>query len=254
MILQRYLDGRTLDEVAIARIKAHEPEDGFYVAFSGGKDSVVILDLVKRSGCKFDAHYNLTTVDPPELVRFVRTFPEVEVHRPVETMWQLIRRKGMPPRRNRAFCCDFLKERAGAGRVIVTGIRWVESSRRRTRRFYEGCYRNKTKHYLNPILDWEDSDVWDYIREYRVRYCQLYDEGWKRLGCVMCPRTGTEQCAREAARWPKLAAAWKRAIKATFNATKAKATNNAFSTPEEYWQWWLNRDARATDRTPVLFE
>ena len=87
-------------KVAIDRIKTFEPAEGYYVAFSGGKDSVVILDLVKRAGVKFDAHYNITGIDPPELYYFIRDqHPEVERHRPEMTMWSLIVKKMMPPTR-----------------------------------------------------------------------------------------------------------------------------------------------------------
>lgn len=51
---------------------ALNPEDGYFVGFSGGKDSQVLLDLVKRAGVKYKAHYNVTTIDPPENVRFIR--------------------------------------------------------------------------------------------------------------------------------------------------------------------------------------
>jgi len=101
-------------EIAIDRLKAFCPPEGYYVAFSGGKDSVVIFDLVKRSGCKFDAHYNLTTVDPPELVKFIRQqHPEVTIRRPEKTMWKLIVENGMPPTRLIRYCCRILKEGGG---------------------------------------------------------------------------------------------------------------------------------------------
>ena len=65
-------------QLAIDRLREFEPEDGYYVAFSGGKDSQVVLDLVRRSDVKYDAHYNWTTVDPPELARFIkREYPAI---------------------------------------------------------------------------------------------------------------------------------------------------------------------------------
>jgi phosphoadenosine phosphosulfate reductase len=79
--------GKSKEEIAIERIKTFCPPEGYYVAFSGGKDSVIILDLVKRSGVKFDAHYNITGIDPPELFRFIRdNFPEVQRHKPEITI------------------------------------------------------------------------------------------------------------------------------------------------------------------------
>ena len=84
---QIFDDALELEAKAIDLLLDHCPLEGYYVAFSGGKDSTVILDLVKRSGCKFDAHYSVTTVDPPELVQFIkREHPEVAFERPKKTM------------------------------------------------------------------------------------------------------------------------------------------------------------------------
>lgn len=49
--------GMDFVEVAIERLKAFEPEEGYYLAFSGGKDSVVIKELANIAGVKYDAHY-----------------------------------------------------------------------------------------------------------------------------------------------------------------------------------------------------
>lgn len=71
-----------LEARAIALLRLHEPPEGYYLAFSGGKDSCVIKELAKRAGVKFDAHYGNTTIDPPELVRFIKKFHALprEVH------------------------------------------------------------------------------------------------------------------------------------------------------------------------------
>ena len=125
-------------QVAIDRLRAFEPEDGYYLAFSGGKDSQCIYHLAEMAGVKFDAHYRITSVDPPELVRFIKTqYPAVHMDYPrdkdgkVITMWNLIPRKLMPPTRSMRYCCSELKETGGKGRVTVTGVRWDESVNRK---------------------------------------------------------------------------------------------------------------------------
>ena len=111
---------------SIERLKAFEPEEGYYLAFSGGKDSVVCKTLLDMSGCKYDATYRVTSVDPPELVRFIKdVHPDVKMEIPrysdgkVVTMWNLIPKRLMPPTRIVRYCCMFLKESGGDGRKVV---------------------------------------------------------------------------------------------------------------------------------------
>ncbi len=248
------LSGKTLDEIAIERLREWEAKacemnpGGFWLAFSGGKDSVVILDLIKRAGVKFEAHYSLTTVDPPELVRFVKTFSEVRIDRPPKSMWRLIREHHRPPLRQARYCCEDLKERGGDNCIVVTGIRWQESNRRGKRRMIEACYKRKNRKFLNVIIEWSTQEVWNYIHSRGLRYCNLYDEGFNRVGCVLCPMT--RDVERHLSRWPKLCEQWRRAVIATWN-----AEDRRWASAGDYWRWWLDRDASSRiDDSPVLFE
>jgi len=242
-----------LDEISIERLREFEESalqrhpDGYYLAYSGGKDSEVLLDLAKRSGVKFTAHYALTTVDPPEVVYHVRTHPEVEIIKPKQTMWQLIRQRQMPPRRNARYCCEVVKEVGGSGRIVLTGVRWAESTSRSRRKMLESCYKDPAKRYLNPIIDWSTSDVWGYLKSRNIPYCKLYDEGFHRVGCVLCPFV--RDVHREIIRWPKIAAAWEKAVKATWNPDKS----DTWADEEAYWKWWLDRDAILESDEGCLF-
>ena len=143
MLIEYDLEGNKIDKVAgaIELLQKLEPEDGYVVAFSGGKDSQCVAELARMAGVKHELMYSLTTVDPPELVRFIKEhYPEAWTNQHVEyypdtgeaiTMWNLIPRKRMPPTRIARYCCDVLKESGGAGRVTVTGVRWAESANRR---------------------------------------------------------------------------------------------------------------------------
>lgn len=233
---QLNLDGKSPVDLAIERLRAFEPEEGYYLAFSGGKDSQCIYHLAKEAGVKFDAHFQ-RAVEPPELIYFIReNYPDVEIHLPKVTMWGLIsgtRHSGFPPSRVARYCCEALKEIAGEGRFCVTGVRWQESARRKARRMTE--VGRKGKRFLHPIIDWGEDDVWEYLNSRGIPHCSLYDEGWKRLGCVMCPMAHGKGMARDMARWPKIAAAYKRAILKGY-----KGQFPELPTGEDVWKWWIS--------------
>jgi len=257
MLLDHTLFGE-VDKVAIAieRLKAFEPPEGYYLAFSGGKDSVTIKALANMAGVKYDAHYSLTTVDPPELVQFIkREHKDVKIVRPEKTMWQLIVENGMPPLRQTRYCCRILKERGGEGRVVITGIRNQESNKRAGRKMVESCSMSGShKRYVNPIIDWSDGEVWEFIKSNNIPYCSLYNEGWKRLGCVCCPN-GNQ--VKQAERWPKIAAGYKRAcIRAQeMRIKKGLPIGGNFTTGEEMYDWWISgAGSNKEDDQTVMFE
>ena len=243
---------------SIERLKSFQPRngEGYYLAFSGGKDSVVCKALLDMAGVKYDAHYANTSVDPPELVRFImdkhpdvkrewqtydKDYRNPKLRGKRITMWNLIPEKLMPPTRLVRYCCEKLKESSGDGRFTVTGVRWAESVNRAknqgivtvmdraasrefadnenfsttrsggmvlvndnedSRRTIEHCYQ-RLKTTVNPIIDWTDDDVWAFIKAENIPYCGLYDEGFKRLGCIGCPMAKQHGREIEFARWPK---------------------------------------------------
>jgi len=84
-------------------------------------------------------------------------------------MWNLIIREEIPLNGQFRYCCRYLKEIGGKGRFVVTGIRWAESPKRKVlRKMVE--YKTDNKKILNPIIDWSDEDVWNYIHNNNVSY------------------------------------------------------------------------------------
>jgi phosphoadenosine phosphosulfate reductase len=280
----RYTDitGKEIDKVktAIERLKAFEPKDGYYLAFSGGKDSCCIKALADMSGVKYDAHYNATTIDPPELVRFIMAkHPDVVFERPALPMRKLIVERGMMPTRMRRYCCHVLKEGGGKGRIVVTGVRWAESNRRRaqhgvarvgerkdrkvfimnddnddSRRMVEQCYRTQ-KTMVNPIVDWLDEDVWEFIRTEKLPYCCLYDEGKKRIGCIGCPMASIVEREADFKRWPQYERMYRTAIAEMLDVRKAKGKviKPGLDTADGVFDRWMER-TRPMDENQTMMD
>lgn len=198
------------------------------VTTSGGKDSSVCVALAEKAGIDFEVMHNHTTVDAPETVYFIRreferleekgikctvNYPRYKGER--VTMWSLIPQKLMPPTRLARYCCSILKERGGQGRYITTGVRWAESAARKKRGIFENIHSNPEKRVIlnndnddrrrlfetcmrqhkavcNPIIDWSDADVWDYIESEKIPVNPLYECGFSRVGCVGCPMAGKQ--------------------------------------------------------------
>lgn len=266
MIGQLNFSGRDKVENAIYWIKQFEPKDGYYLAFSGGKDSVVVKALCDMAGVKYDAHYNLTSVDPPELVRFIKTFSDVKIEIPTYkdgsrvTMWNLIPKKKMPPTRIVRYCCQYLKEGGGENRFKITGVRKQESTRRlKTRAGLEVAKsksgkrdlldpdnpnqevvhicRNKAQRILNPIIEWSNEDVWEFIHAYSIPYCSLYDQGYKRLGCIGCPMSSNK--AKELDEYPKFKEAYKKAFFKMLEQRRIAGLETVWESPDEVMEWWI---------------
>ncbi len=257
MLIEAGLFGK-IDRVkeSVQFLKDLEPPDGYWLAFSGGKDSLTIYELAKMAGVKFEAHYNFTTIDPPELVQFIRdNYPDVKIDHPKKSFFKLVEEKGYPTRQGR-WCCSELKERSGDGRKVVTGIRKQESVKRSKRKAVEFCYKRKSTIYINPIIDWLESDVWDFIRMRRMRYCSLYDQGWTRIGCLFCPMAGKERRLYEAQKYPKYVRAFIRAFDRRLIVAQDRKLGvaNRFTTGQDMWDFWINERPQENIDQTVMFE
>jgi phosphoadenosine phosphosulfate reductase len=264
-ILDTDLFGTDKVKNAIDLLKYFEPKDKpYYLAFSGGKDSIVIHELARMSGVKFQAFHQLTTIDPPEVIRFIKSeYPNCLIHRPKESMWDLIIRKGTPPTRMIRYCCAILKEEAYKGEFIILGVRRSESAKRSKREFIEVTRNNKpveevmrmndntekrnalescvkqNKRMINPILDWSDAEVWQFIKANNLKYPILYDEGWARIGCIGCPLSHNAEWELE--KYPKYKAQYIRTFEKMLITRKEKglSTNMKWRTGQEVYDWWI---------------
>jgi len=256
---------RTLQTYEDAALR-DDPENGYYLCFSGGKDSIVIKRLAQLAGVRFVSHYSVTTLDPPELIRYMREHhADVVWHRPKKALLTMVVDRGYPTRVSR-WCCQEYKEGGGDGVFKVVGIRAAESPRRA--KMWKTLMRWDAKRHggtadswvLSPCFAWSDADVWEFIRAEGMAYCSLYDEGLKRLGCIGCPMARERGRRKEFARWPGYERGWRRAFRRLW--ANRLATNpiitrgkhkgepwpglHGIDTPDKLFEWWLS-DAGAPD-------
>lgn len=248
------LFGHDKVEEAIERLKIFEPSEGYFGATSFGKDSGVIMELCKMGEIKADWHYSVTTIDPPELIYFGRKYhPNVVWDRPEIPFLKMLVKRGFHLRQNR-WCCSEYKERGGSGRRVLTGIRWEESAKRKNRRLVEQCFKDPSRTFVNPIIDWTELDVWDFIKIRNLPYCPLYDEGFKRLGCIMCPMNYNRK--KEAERWPRFKEAFRKAFNELYEKGKNRQSMQRWKSGDEMFRWWLspNGGGKGNPDQTVMFE
>lgn len=249
------------------------------IADSGGKDSSVCKELALRAGIPFEIQHNHTTADAPETVRFIRSeakrFEELGIKYTINmpmykgkrtSMWSLIPEKLMPPTRKVRYCCAVLKERGGAGRFICTGVRWAESASRKNgrgiyekngdkkhriilnndnddrRMLFENC-RLKSKRTVNPIIDWKNDDVFDFLEDAKKPVNPLYAEGWCRVGCIGCPLAGGKTQMEEFLRWPKFEQLYLNAFDRMLKERVRRATDGnemSWQTARDVMNWFLS--------------
>jgi len=218
--------------------------------------------LFKLAGVKYEAWYNNVTIDPPELIWFMREhYPEVQWNNPEKHLIRKMVEKSIgPPTRQSRWCCEIYKEQGGQGRFKAIGVRGPESPRRKATWSFLSSSRDKDGlPILCPLIYWTDGDIWEFIRGNEMPYCSLYDEGFKRLGCVGCPMPGQKSQRQAFARWPGYERLWRKGFqdvmlqwKSVPRKKKNKKGNydrwfEKFETSDELWQWWVGGDASASE-------
>lgn len=226
-------------EIAIKMIKLLEPKIGYHLAFSGGKDSIALIELAKMAEVQFEAVNVVTGIEPPDLMRFIKKYyPDVKRVPPKKTMWQLIPEKMIPPTRKARYCCEYLKEHVGEGKVVMAGIR-AEENPSRAERGMIYFHTRYNKIMFNPIIDWTEYDVWEFIDENKFPYCELYDQGFTRLGCVGCPMAGTKTQLKEFALYPTIMKRYLKAFDEMLNVLWKKGKKTSWNNTGDVMDWWL---------------
>lgn len=257
------------------------------LAFSGGKDSVCLYHVAELAcqelGIDFDdtfyCQYNVTNIDPPELVRFIRNeYPKVHFFHPKITFWKLCEKKKMLPTQIIRFCCSEMKEVSSLqGGYTLTGVRKAESVKRSKREGFEvlgstkerkillndnGEDRRETEYCMqkrtyvcNPLIDWSESDVWNFIKDENLKYCSLYNEGFTRLGCIGCPMASRKERLKSFERWGGYKVQYLRTAERIVNSYQENGDRGAklFKNGQDLFDWWI-RDPEYKRRHPELLE
>lgn len=222
-------------------------EEVVEVAYSGGKDSDVILELTRMSGINYRAIYKNTTIDVPGTISHVIE-RGAEIIRPEESFFQLMARSGFPTRKRR-FCCSVLKEYKVLDRVIV-GVRKSESSARNKRynepeicRIYSKSEPSKNARHYYPLLDWTNEDVSIFLNERKIKCASVYYDNAgqfhpeRRLGCLCCPMMYYKKRIEEFKKYPKMVRAYIRAAHVYEN---SHPDSHLFVIYKDVYEWFTS--------------
>lgn len=261
---------------AFDELATNNNKNGFIVCDSGGKDSNIIKELAYLSKINFEIIHNHTTIDHHKTNKYIRLEQikwnnlgiKYTISKPIykgqyTNMYKLCSEKGAPTRLRR-WCCKILKEQSHLtkNRYIITGVRWAESVQRKknrgifempngttkkriilnndndtTRRMIESC--QKTGQFvLNPIIDWTNDEIWEFIRQYNIEYNPLYDEGYKRVGCIGCPMSKNNNFNKDTQQYKNM---YIKAYQTYLDNNVEVATKYNFNDGQNMFNWWISK-------------
>lgn len=253
---------KAIERIRKAAAIAEKYEDKeLLLGFSGGKDSQAVFLLAQMAGVKFKSIHQLTTIDAPQTIHFIKRFyPDVHIIRPKKSYWQLCEEHSFIPNRFRRACCLWLKELSSPQTVTLTGVRRAESYKRAARGelsfhtfsrhpiFETGsfesfnsaaakagrgtievkCMQGKDRITVHPIIDWQDTDVWQFLYANNSPINPLYARG-SRVGCICCPLSNYKNVLNDVRDYPKYYKAYIRLIIRIWAKFKAEG--------RQTWSW-----------------
>lgn len=204
------LSKATIQDIYNTFIQYKSKVDIFYVAFSGGKDSIVVLDLVKRALKPNDfkvvfGDTQMEFVDTYILMNQIKEYCEengiefitAKSDLKATNAWELFG----PPAHSQRWCCSVLKSapqilalrkllnKSNFRGMGITGVRGEESNNRSTYDKLSMGEKVRGQYSYHPILDWSSAEVFLYIYEHNLFFNEAYKKGNNRVGCLICPMT-----------------------------------------------------------------
>ncbi len=211
--LMEIIEGTTVKKILSSYEKYRNKLDVFHVAFSGGKDSEVLLDLVRKAlpkksfvvvfgdtGMEFPDTYKIVEIIKKSCIDDEIPFYTAKSHfEPCES-WRLFG----PPARVLRWCCSVhkstpqtlkLREITGKNDYVgldYVGVRKHESVARSEYEYENFGKKQKGQFSYNAILDWTSAEIWLYLYQYGLPINEAYKKGNSRAGCLFCPMGGNK--------------------------------------------------------------
>ena len=239
---------------AISILTANECTEGFSVRFSGGKDSCVLKHLIERSGCVAKYYYLETTLESDMMANFIKDkHPEVEWIHPEKSVCDLIREYKMMPTLYNRFCCKHIRRGVDSRltdeqQCTVLGKR--QSDIMLDRKSLDPVLVKENGHkVINPLYNWSDADIWEYINENNIELPGTYAIYGKSFNCALCIMYYVETKKQLVEAHPEIA---ERLKNACFDAWENnELLHENFPEPDDYWNWFLNYDIK-TEKQKML--